>query len=252
MSRRRTDKDYRVTEGLSMSRTALITGASRGIGAACARALASHGDRVIINYLKSEAAAKRLAQELGGSAVKADIADSAQVKCMFETAEPVDVLVCSAGVSLLKLFTDTTEKDWRALMDTNLGGVINSTQAAAPHMIRQKYGRMIIISSIWGITGASCEAIYSASKAALIGLTKSLAKELGPSGITVNCVAPGVIDTDMNDSLPPDVKEDLINCTPLGCIGQPQDVAALVRFLASDEARFITGQVIGVDGGFTG
>jgi 3-oxoacyl-[acyl-carrier protein] reductase len=119
-------------------------------------------------------------------------------------------------------------------------------------MVRQKYGRIIIISSVWGVTGASCEAVYSASKAALMGLTKSLAKELGPSGITVNCVAPGVIDTDMNAGLTPEVREELIEDTPLGRIGQPEDVAALVKFLASDEARFITGQVIGVDGGFAG
>lgn len=233
-----------------MSRTTLITGASRGIGAACARALASRGDCVIINYLNSKDAADSLALEIGAAAVRADVADSGQVKLMFETAGPVDILVCSAGVSLLKLFTDTTEEDRRAVLDTNLGGVINCCQAAVPHMIRQKYGRIVIISSVWGVTGASCEAIYSASKAALIGLTKSLAKELGPSGITVNCVAPGVIDTDMNAGLTPDVKEDLMRCTPLGIIGQPQDVASLVRFLASDEARFITGQVVGVDGGF--
>lgn len=235
-----------------MAKTALITGASRGIGAACARAFSERGDRVIINYLNSEEAAQDLALEINGIAVKADVADNVEVKQMFETAGPADILVCSAGVSLLKLFTDTTEKEWRALLDTNLGGVINACQAAIPHMIRQKYGRIVIISSVWGLTGASCEAVYSASKAALIGLTKSLAKELGPSGITVNCVAPGVIDTDMNAGLTPDVKEDLISCTPLGCIGQPQDVAALTRFLASDEARFITGQVIGVDGGFAG
>lgn len=235
-----------------MSRTALITGASRGIGAACARALSVRGDRVIVNYLNSEEAANSLALELGGTAVKADVADSTQVKEMFRMIAQPDILVCSAGVSLLKLFTDTTENEWRALLDTNLGGVINCCQAAIPHMVNQKYGRLILISSVWGMTGASCEAIYSASKAALFGLTKSLAKELGPSGITVNCVAPGVIDTDMNAGLTTEVKQDLINCTPLGCIGQPHDVAALVTFLASDEAKFVTGQIIGVDGGFVG
>lgn len=235
-----------------MQKTALITGASRGIGAACARALASDGDRVVIQYLHSEKAAHALALELGGTAVRADVSDGAQVKLMLETAGPADILVCSAGVSLLKLFTDTTEKEWRALLDTNLGGVINCCQAAIPYMVHQKYGRILIISSVWGVTGASCEAVYSASKAALIGLTKSLAKELGPSGITVNCVAPGVIDTDMNADLTPKDRENLQERTPLGCIGQPEDVAALVKFLASDDARFITGQVIGVDGGFSG
>ncbi len=235
-----------------MGKTALITGGSRGIGAACAQALAAEGHRVIFQYLNSEKAAEALAAEIGGSPVRADVSDRAQVRRMFETANPVDILICNAGVALVKLFTDTTEEEWRAVIDTNLGGAINCCQAAIPDMVRQKYGRIIIVSSVWGVTGASCEAVYSASKAALIGLTKSLAKELGPSGITVNCVAPGVIDTDMNAGLTQDVREKLKSCTPLGCIGTPEDVAALVKFLASDEARFITGQVIGVDGGFTG
>lgn len=235
-----------------MAKTALITGGSRGIGAACARVLAAGGHRVTIQYLISEAASQALAAEVGGSAVRADVSDAGQVRQMFDTAGPVDILVCSAGISLIKLFTDTTEEEWRRLLDTNLGGVINCCQAAVPHMVRRKHGRIIIISSVWGVTGASCEAVYSASKAALIGLTKSLAKELGPSGITVNCAAPGVIDTDMNRHLTPDVREELVSNTPLGRIGTPEDVAALVRFLASDEAGFITGQVIGVDGGFTG
>lgn len=235
-----------------MGKTALITGGSRGIGAACARALASGGHHVVIQYLNSETSAQALASELGGAAVRADVSEVAQVKRMFDSANPADILVCSAGVSLLKLFTDTAEEEWRRLLDTNLGGVISCCQAAIPHMVRQKYGRIIVISSVWGVTGAACEAVYSASKAALIGLTKSLAKELGPSGITVNCVTPGVIDTDMNAGLTPEVKEELRSCTPLGCIGNPEDVAALVKFLSSDEARFITGQVIGVDGGFAG
>jgi 3-oxoacyl-[acyl-carrier protein] reductase len=235
-----------------MRKTALVTGGSRGIGSACARVLASAGDRVVIQYLNSETAAQALASELGGTAVRADVADTGQVRHMLEAAGPADILVCSAGVSLIKLFTDTTEKEWRSVIDANLGGVINCCQAAIPHMVRQKFGRIIIISSVWGVMGASCEAVYSASKAALIGLSKSLSKELGPSGITVNCVTPGVIDTDMNAGLTQDVREGLISSTPLGCIGMPEDVAALVKFLASDEARFITGQVIGVDGGFTG
>jgi 3-oxoacyl-[acyl-carrier protein] reductase len=235
-----------------MEKTALVTGGSRGIGAACARALGSGGRRVFVQYLKSEAAAREVAAEIGGVAVRADVADGAQVKAMFEAAGPVDILVCNAGVSLMKLFTDTTEEEWRSVIGTNLGGVLHCCRAAIPHMVRQKYGRIIIVSSVWGVTGASCEAVYSASKAALIGLTKSLAKELGPSGITVNCVAPGVIETDMNAGLTPEVREELTSCTPMGCIGTPEDVAALVRFLASDEARFITGQVIGVDGGFAG
>lgn len=235
-----------------MSKTALITGASRGIGAACARALAARGDHVIINYFNSEAAAFALAGELGGTAIKADVSDSEQVKQMFKAIDKLDVLVCNAGVSLLKLFTDTMESERRALMDVNLGGVMSCCQLAIPKMVREKYGRIILVSSVWGIAGASCEAVYAASKAALVGLTKSLAKELGPSGITVNCVAPGLIDTDMNAALDPAVKEELISSTPLGVLGKPEDVSALVCFLTSDEARFITGQVIGVDGGFIG
>jgi 3-oxoacyl-[acyl-carrier protein] reductase len=237
---------------MTMAKTALVTGASRGIGAACARALARDGHRVIINYEKSEEQALLLARETGGTAFKADVSDVTQVEAMFKGIGEIDILICSAGVSMNKLFTDTTEAEWRRILDINLGGIINCCQAALPHMIREKYGRIVAISSIWGITGASCEAVYSASKAAVIGLTKSLAKELGPSGITVNCVAPGVIDTDMNAALTPETLEYLKEQTPLGCIGQPKDVASLVRFLASDDAGFMTGQVISVDGGFIG
>jgi 3-oxoacyl-[acyl-carrier protein] reductase len=235
-----------------MTKTALITGASRGIGAACARALALDGYHVVINYLRSEEAAQRLAAELGGKAVRADVSDGMQVKQMFETIVPPDVLVCNAGEALMKLLTDTTEQEWNALLSLNLGGVIRCCQASIPSMVRRKYGRIIVISSVWGAVGASCEAVYSASKAALHGLVKSLAKELGPSGITVNAVAPGVIDTEMNEALDAPARAALIDATPLGRFGTPEDVANLVRFLASDAAGFITGQIIGVDGGFTG
>ena len=235
-----------------MSKTALITGASRGIGAACARALAADGYHVVLNYLKSEEAARRLAAALGGTAVKADVSDGAQVTSMFDAVAPPDVLVCSAGEALLKLLTDTPEAEWSALLNVNLGGVIRCCRAAIPAMVRKKYGRIIIVSSVWGSVGASCEAVYAASKAALHGLVKSLAKELGPSGITVNAVAPGVIDTDMNAGLDAPSRAALLEATPLGRLGTPEEVAALVRFLASDVAGFITGQIIGVDGGFAG
>ena len=233
-----------------MKNTALITGGSGGIGAACARALSADGHNIIVQYFKSEENARNLAEDLGVKTVRADVSNGAQVREMFAAHNNVDILVCSAGVSLLGLFTDAAETDWQRLLDINLGGVISCCQAAIPHMVRQKYGRIILISSVWGVVGASCEAVYSTSKSALHGLAKSLSKELGPSGITVNCVAPGVIDTAMNELLPPETKRELIDATPIRRIGIPRDVASLVSFLASDAAGFITGQIIGVDGGF--
>ncbi len=231
-------------------KTALITGASRGIGAACTRVLAKDGYKVIINYNNSEQAAKALADETGGIAIKADISDWRQVHSMFEQAGPVDVLVCNAGIGLIKLFTDTTPDEWRRIFAVNVDGTAFCCREALPHMIRCKYGRIITISSMWGVTGASCETAYSASKASVIGFTKALAKEVGPSGISVNCIAPGVIDTDMNSELSGDVVDSLKEDTPLGSIGSADDVAHAVSFLVSDDARFITGQVLGVNGGF--
>ena len=231
---------------------ALITGGSRGIGAACARALAGDGHSVVINYSSSEESANRLASELGGTVCKADVSDHEQVREMFKAHAAVDILICSAGVPLMGLLTDTAHSAWQHILDINLGGVISCCQAAIPHMVQQKHGRIILISSVWGTYGASCEAVYAASKSALHGLAASLAKELGPSGITVNCVAPGVIDTDMNDMLSPEIKAELIDATPAGRIGTVQDIASLVSFLASEKAGFITGQIIGVDGGFSG
>lgn len=227
---------------------ALITGASRGIGAACAKALSSAGYDVIINYNSSEAAALTLADKLHAKAVRADVSDAAQVKDMFEQIGGVDVLVCNAGISMFKMFCDTTIDDWHKVFSVNFGGTVNCIQQALPHMVHNKFGRIITVSSIWGIAGASCESAYSASKAAVIGLTKSLAKELGPSGITVNCVAPGVIDTDMNAHLTDDIISELKEETPLCSIGKPEDIASAVCYLAS--AGFVTGQVLGVNGGF--
>ena len=231
-------------------RTALITGGSRGIGAACARSLTKAGYRIIINYDRSEEAAKNLASELGCSTVQADVSDPVQVSRMFGEIGDVDILVCCAGIALAKLFTDTSYEEWRHVLAVNLDGTANCCRAAIPHMVQEKDGRIITVSSIWGVTGASCETAYSASKAGVIGLTKSLAKELGPSGITVNCIAPGVIDTDMNATLSPETLKELAEETPLSRIGTPEEVAAAVRFLASEEAAFITGQVLGVTGGF--
>jgi 3-oxoacyl-[acyl-carrier protein] reductase len=231
-------------------KTALVSGGSRGIGAACAIGLARDGFDVIICYNKSEREAGRIVEITRGRAVQADISDSDAVKELFDFAGRVDLLVCCAGVALNGLFSDTTDEQWKRVFDVNVGGVINCCRAAVPGMVSRKSGRIITVSSIWGMCGASCEAVYSASKAAVIGLTKSLAKELAPSGILVNCVAPGIIDTDMLSSLPNEDIAALRDDTPLGRLGRPEDVADLVRFLASEAASFITGQVISPNGGF--
>lgn len=231
-------------------KTAVVTGASRGIGAATARALARDGYRVVVGYTRSEGLASRVADDCGGIAVKADVADAKQVRRMYDVIEGAEVLVCNAGISEYALFTETDYETWRRLFSVNVDGVYNCVQAALPEMIHKKAGSIVIISSVWGQYGASCESAYSSSKAALIGLTKSLAKELGPSGIRVNCIAPGVIDTDMMASFSAENKRDLAERTPLCRLGTPEDVAELAAFLCSERSSFITGQIIGVDGGF--
>ena len=234
------------------NKSALVTGGGRGIGAAISRVLAASGYHVYINYLKSRAAAEVLARETGGTAIHADVSDAGQVREMLLQAGPLDALVINAGVGHTGLFTDMTGADIRRVLDVNLVSAINCLEAALPGMISRKSGRIVLISSMWGVTGASCEAVYAASKAALNALGVSLARELGPSGIAVNCVAPGVIGTEMNRHLSPAELGALADATPLGRLGTPEDVAELVGFLLSDRAGFITGQVIRADGGFIG
>lgn len=240
-------------------KTVLITGASRGIGAQTARLFAQNGYTVAINYHCSSQAAQELVEEIlsfGGDAfcVQADVADRAQVDRMVEQVirrcGHIDVLIHNAGIASQKLFTDTTAEEWRRMMGVHLDGAYHCCQAVVPYMVRQHQGTILTVSSVWGLTGASCEVAYSAAKAGLIGFSKALAKELGPSQIRVNCVAPGVIDTDMCGHLDQEIRTALQDETPLMRLGTAEDVAQSLLFLASEKASFITGQVLGVNGGF--
>ncbi|MFR1051933.1 MAG: elongation factor P 5-aminopentanone reductase [Lachnospirales bacterium] len=234
-------------------KTALVTGGSRGIGAAVARRLAADGYRVAVNYHFARAQAEALAEELGGIAVQADVSDSAQVQKMVDTVLEkfcqLDILVCNAGVAWQGLLQDMRDEEWRKVLGTDLDGVFFCCRAVLPHMIGQKSGKIVTMSSMWGQVGASCEAAYSAAKAGVIGLTRALAKEVGPSGISVNCVAPGVIDTEMNQKLGPDALAELAEETPLGRLGTAADIAGCVSFLCSPAADFVTGQVLSANGG---
>lgn len=242
-----------------MSRVVLVTGASRGIGRETARQFALAGDRVVLNYHQHRDAAELLVTELSQagctvSAIQADVSHRDQVDAMVaqtrQTFGPVDVLVNNAGIAQQKLFTDLSDEDWERMFDIHVKGAFYCCQAVLPDMIRQRQGKIVNVSSIWGMTGSSCEVHYSAAKAALIGLTRALAKELGPSNIQVNCVAPGVIDTEMNADLDDATRASLIDQTPLGVLGRAADIAHAIVFLASGQAAFITGQIISPNGGF--
>lgn len=242
-----------------MRKTVLVTGASRGIGCAIAKLFALNGYNVAINYNRSEVSANRLVKDLEEAgcsvmAVQADVGNKEQVDGMIDRINkrfgPVDILVNNAGIAKQQLFTDITLEEWDRMFDVNVKGMFLCCQGVLPSMIRNKEGKIINISSIWGMAGASCEVLYSSTKAAIIGMTKALAKELGPSKIQVNCVAPGVIDTEMNSDLDEAAMEDLKELTPLGTIGKGADIAETVLFLASGKADFITGQVISPNGGF--
>ncbi len=232
----------------------LISGGSRGIGRALVETFTRNGYRVAFIYNRSENDAMELSEKTGAIAIRADISSPEQVRRATSEAAialgGIDVLINNAGISQIKLMSDIGDEDFSKMISTNLGGAFYLSREVSRYMISQKYGRIINIGSMWGKCGASCEVHYSASKSAIRGLTMSCAKELGPPGITLNCIEPGVINTEMNAELDKETLRELCEQTPLMRIGNPSDVAELAFFLASDSASFITGQCIGVDGGF--
>lgn len=242
-----------------MEQIALVTGSSRGIGRAVAAELARKDWAVCVNYRVRQDCAEELVRQLESEgcramAVQADVSDRAQVNAMVRRVEeafgPVSLLVNNAGIAGQALFQEITDELWHRYFSVNVDGAFHTIQAVLPHMLHEHAGCIVNVSSIWGQRGASCEVTYSCTKAALIGLTRSLAAELAPTQIRVNCVAPGVIRTDMLDALPAEVLPQLAQETPLGRLGTPEDIAHAVAFLASEQANFITGQVLTCDGGF--
>lgn len=228
--------------------TVLITGGSRGIGAAAVELFAAQGHRVFFLYEKQHDAAKNLAEKTGATAICCDVADGQAVRRAFDQVGDVDVLICNAGIMHFGLLSTMEERQWDRIFDVNVKGIYNCVSAAMPGFLKYQRGCIITVSSMWGQVGASCEAAYSATKGAVIALSKALAKELGPSGIRVNCVAPGVILTDMCASIEPEILEELRQETPVGRNGTPEDVAQAMAYLA--DARFVTGHVLSVNGGY--
>lgn len=228
-------------------KTAVITGGSGAIGEALVKEFAEDY-RVIFTYNTNKEKADRIAKEYCAEAFHCDVTDYERIKELKLLTKSCDLLINNAGISQIKLFTDITPREWRNMIDINLNGVFNMTHVLLPMMIKQKRGSIINITSVWGVHGASCEVHYSAAKAGLIGFTKALAKEVGISGVRVNAIAPGIIQSEMNGHLTEEELNTLIDCTPLGKIGTPDDVAQAARYLA--EAEFVTGHILGVDGGF--
>jgi 3-oxoacyl-[acyl-carrier protein] reductase len=234
-------------------KVALVTGGSRGIGAAVARELATAGARVALNYRSSADAAEELAGEIDGVAVEGDVADPEQAAALVDRVEgelgDLDCLVNNAGVTRDGLIARMSDEDWDAVLDTNLRGTFNTCRAVSRKMLRRRAGSIVNLTSVVGIHGHPGQANYAASKAGIIGFTKSLARELGSRGVRANVIAPGYVKTALTDAIPEDARETMLANTPLGRLGSPEDVAGAVRFLVSDEASFITGEVLLVDGG---
>ena len=242
-----------------MEKIAIITGASRGIGRACAAKLARDGYAVCINYIERKDKAEELQSELLAEGCRAmtyqaDVADKAAVNAMADAVRekfgPISLLVSNAGTAGQIQFQDVTEAQWNRYFDVNVKGAYNAVQAVLPDMLHAHAGSIVTGSSMWGLRGASCEVVYSATKAALIGLTRSLAMELAPTGIRANCVCPGVINTDMVQVLGQETLTELAHMTPLGRLGTPEDIAEAVYYFATEKSSFVTGQVLTADGGF--
>ncbi len=239
-------------------KTVVVTGASKGIGRAVAKEFANNGYNIVICYNHSISAAQELLAEISGItraiAIRVDVSKEDEVKNMIDitknTFGTIDVLVNCAGVSDTRLLIDSTKEDYDFVFDTNMRGTYNTCKLVGREMLSNQSGKIINISSIWGVLGGSCESVYSASKGAIIAFTKALAKEFGPNGINVNAVAPGFIQTDMTKNVTEEIKQEIMDNSSLGRLGTPEDVAEVVSFLASEKSEFITGQVIGVDGGW--
>ena len=229
-------------------KTIVITGGSRGIGAAAVELFAARGDRVYFLYEKNHEAARAVSEKTGATAICCDVADTPAVKAAFSRIPDVDILICNAGICQYGLMSMTAEAEWDRIFAVNVKGIYSCVNAAMPHFLKKQRGSIVTVSSMWGRVGSSCEAAYSATKGAVIALTKALAKELGPSGIRVNCVAPGVILTDMCANVDPEILAGMAEEAPLGRNGTPMDVAKAMAYLA--DAEFITGHILNVDGGY--